>query len=359
MQDQFDQAEQEFFRLRGLFAVGRLSAEEFDEALKHLQVRDEEGRVWMLGANTGRWYYSTLPEWVEGEPVHFSDHAGDMVIANEAIGEESPQDSSPQLVTSPPQDWDGEDEEETAGTRRRLALAFVGIALLFLMIAGVLFSVLNADNLLLASAEMALTPTPTRIAPRAADALPTLAPQAPTATLAPTQVAAVAGTPIPVTVTPGLFIEPTSTEPALSVIPTITRNPRTTLEADSDSASEAPSNRNLPPAVYVTNVRVSPNPPSRSGAVTFTASFWNTNRDGVGMNWRVVLRSGNQDFGESPFTGITIPPGRTDFSVTYAPLNPGPCVPLQVYAVRRRDDNSREYLNGTNQGPFAKTFTFC
>ncbi len=356
MQDQFDQAEQEFFRLRGLFAVGRISAAEFDEALQHLQVTDEEGRVWMLGANTGRWYYTNSPQWVEGDPDNSSNDAGDVVISNERAGEPGyqAQDQPPQTLP----DLSEDDEAETADTRRRLALAFLGIALAFLAIAAILFGLLNSEGLALVSADTLPTATPTRIAPRA-EMQPTFAALVPTA--GPTRTPVSYTTPVPITVAPGApVLEPTSTESALEVIPTITPNPRTTNSAsESELEPEPPTNRNLPPAVYVTNIRVSPNPPTRTGAVTFTTSFWNTNREGVGMNWRIVLRSGNQDFGESPFTGITIPPGRTDFSVTYAPLPEGACVPLQVYAVRRRDDNSREYLYGTDQGPFSRTFTFC
>jgi hypothetical protein len=232
-----------------------------------------------------------------------------------------------------------------------------------------LFSLLNADTLLIASAEMGLTPTATRIAPRAAEELPLPAPPTlstgvpRTPTLSPTQLAAAFATPVPDMITPVLVIEPTSTEPALTVIPTITPRPRATGQAGQaeleQELTEEPNNRTLPPAVYVTNIRTAPNPPPRSGPVTFTASFWNTNREGVGMNWRIVLRAGGQEWGESPYVGITIPPGRTDFSITYVPLNPGPCVPLQVYAVRRNDDNSREYLNGTNQGAFARNIMFC
>src|SRR4051812_33649842 len=69
MQDPFWRVEEEFLRLRGQFAVGQLSAEEFDAALQNLQVQDAEGRVWMMGANTGRWYYSTSPQWVEADPA--------------------------------------------------------------------------------------------------------------------------------------------------------------------------------------------------------------------------------------------------------------------------------------------------
>jgi hypothetical protein len=356
MQDSFHEIEEEFLRLRGMFAVGIITAEEFDAALQELQVEDEEGRVWMIGANTGRWYYTTSPEWVEGDPVQAASSPSDtdsvqnIVFSNQNAlvpVPDSPDtsDSSQELAT-----W--EDKNDTQGSRK-LALVFVGISVALLVIAAISLGVLNTDNLLFASANSSLLPT--RILPRIAASNPSENQSA--ATVTPTRQVQAFATSIPVTPTPALVIEPTSTAPALTVIPTITpnRNPGKPSE---------PKN-SLPPAVYVTGIRVSPNPPPRQGSVTFTASFWNTNRESVPMNWWIILLDPNKpgrnkDYGASQFEGITVPPGRTEYSITFTPVNSeGPCLLLQAFAARRQDDNSRVYLLGTSGSPFGSFHTFC
>lgn len=374
MQNSFQKAEQEFFRLRGLFVTGNLGADEFDAALQQLQVRDEEGRVWMIGANTGRWYYAPTPQWIEAEPhtPEFSDDASEEsenalafpgytllnpassndaasldVASFESAGDARVTIDVPQ---TPPPFLPERAREGLVSKRLVFALFGVGIALAIL--AGILLDAFNIQNPLSASADGKLLPT--RIVPHnTASSLVALAPSA-TATrhveITPF------GTQVPVTATPALVIEPTSTEPVLTVIPTITPN------KNPGKAPEAKSS--LPPAVYVTNIRVSPFPPPRQGQVTFTASFWNTNRESVPMNWRIILldpnRARNKDFGESPFAGITVPPGRTEYSITYMPVNNGgPCMTLQALAARRNDDNSRIFLMGTSGGPYAAGFTFC
>ncbi len=347
MQDAFQQAEEKFFKLRGKFAAGRISAEEFDAALQELVVQDDEGRVWMLGANTGRWYYTTSPQWVEAEPPSnteeiTNDATQDVVVSNDA--HTSRENIAPLIEPRA-----GENERHSFEGKKS-ALAFLGIALALFVLAGIFFGVLNFDSPLFASADA--NPTPTRIVPRVAASNSIANSISPT----PTRHIEPFVTPIPVSPTPALVIEPTTTEPALTVIPTITpnRNPGKAPE----------SNSSLPPAVYITNIRVSPNPPPRQAQVTFTASFWNTNRESVGMYWRIILldpnKARNKDYGESPFAGITVPPGRTEFSISYTPVNSGgPCVTLQALAARRRDDNSRVYLNATNGSAYATSVTFC
>lgn len=351
MSTRFEQAEEEFYRLRGQFAVGRISAEEFDAALQKLSVQDEEGRVWMLGANTGRWYYIS-PQWVEGEPLHATDATETVVLSNRAgVWERTQADDAPSATSS-----QTEEPDET-GARKKFALAFLGLGVAFAIGATLVFGWLNNEMALFASE---IPPaTPTRIVPLAALAPTQALSQPPSPTPPHTRAAQeTIGTPVPITATPALMLEPTSTEPALTVIPTITPNPNQTRTLTE-------SNVALPPAVYVTNIRVSPNPPSRRAEITFTASFYNTNRESVGMNWRIILldpnkEGRNKDFGESPFAGITVPPGRTDFAIRYVPVNTGgACLTLQVLAARRQDDNSRVYLLGTHGSPYAANVTFC
>ena len=54
--DQFRRAEDEYFRLKGQLAAGRITPEQFEAALKNLMLQDAQGRWWMLGPDTGKWH---------------------------------------------------------------------------------------------------------------------------------------------------------------------------------------------------------------------------------------------------------------------------------------------------------------
>lgn len=359
MQEQFRQVQEEYMRLREQFAAGFISAEEFDAALHNLQVEDGEGRVWMLGANTGRWYYATSPRWVEADPIDSANGDTDVVqnavFANETttlLANGARLDSSRKFLFAhtEPDGWRNSSLVQTLG------FGILGMVVALLLAAILFLTVFTPERALFAGADP--NPTATRIVPRAAvvEIPATNTPTPPTATS--TRRIETFRTPLPATATPALVIGRTSSDPVLTLIPSITPN------LNPGRGRTAESNSSLPPAVYVTNIRVFPNPPPKRFPVTFTASFWNTNRESVPMNWRIILqdpnRGGNRDYGESPFAGITVPPGRTEYSITFSPVNSrGPCVSLQVLAARRRDDNSRVFLLSTSGGPYAGYFTFC
>ena len=61
--------ESRFRRLKQALREGRLSEEDFKSEVERLSFRDGEGREWMIGAYSGRWYYlNEDDEWVPGEP---------------------------------------------------------------------------------------------------------------------------------------------------------------------------------------------------------------------------------------------------------------------------------------------------
>ncbi len=66
--ERFENAEREFFKLKGQLAAGRITSEQFDRALKELIVEDMQGRFWMLGADSGKWYVHDGQSWVEANP---------------------------------------------------------------------------------------------------------------------------------------------------------------------------------------------------------------------------------------------------------------------------------------------------
>ncbi len=68
MGDQFREAEATFNQLRARFLERKLSLQEFTDALKKLRIKDDDGRFWVIGAQSGLWYAFEDGEWVERKP---------------------------------------------------------------------------------------------------------------------------------------------------------------------------------------------------------------------------------------------------------------------------------------------------
>ncbi|MBI4674735.1 MAG: hypothetical protein HY741_24075 [Chloroflexi bacterium] len=66
--DKFKQVEDEYFRLKGQLAVGRITAEQFDAALQALVLKDANGRAWMMGVDSAAWYVNEGGAWVQADP---------------------------------------------------------------------------------------------------------------------------------------------------------------------------------------------------------------------------------------------------------------------------------------------------
>lgn len=69
MDNQFTIVEDEYFRLKGQFATGRLTREQFETALQALMFTDAQGRYWMIGADSGKWFVHDGTNWVEQNPT--------------------------------------------------------------------------------------------------------------------------------------------------------------------------------------------------------------------------------------------------------------------------------------------------
>jgi len=68
MADQFREAEATYSLLREKFQDKRISPQEFSDSLKQLRIKDEDGRFWVIGAQSGKWYAFENGEWVEAKP---------------------------------------------------------------------------------------------------------------------------------------------------------------------------------------------------------------------------------------------------------------------------------------------------
>lgn len=76
MEDRFRTVEKRFEELTENFRQGRISKLEFIDSLKQLRFRDEEGKFWMVGAQSGAWHYFDYEknDWVKSSPPALGSH---------------------------------------------------------------------------------------------------------------------------------------------------------------------------------------------------------------------------------------------------------------------------------------------
>ena len=73
MEKSFSQVNEAFDTLKAKFQTGEISRQEFIDEMKKLRIRDDEGRFWMIGAQTGKWYYFDGKDWIQSEPPSQKD----------------------------------------------------------------------------------------------------------------------------------------------------------------------------------------------------------------------------------------------------------------------------------------------
>lgn len=73
MDDKFKDVKADFDRMTSRFRSGEISRREYIEGLKQMRFKDEEGRFWMIGAQTGTWYYFDGKSWVQSSPPSLSE----------------------------------------------------------------------------------------------------------------------------------------------------------------------------------------------------------------------------------------------------------------------------------------------
>lgn len=407
--DKYRHAEEEYFRLRGQFDTGRLSQEDFDEKLRALMVQDEQGRYWMLGADSGKWYYYDGAKWVTGDPFPGAA-AGDNSPTEILQGKPLAPTFSPQtqIASSPPAPRPIGSPRAPAATgsvstrRSPFALILIIGALLLLAVGGYLIFQNRGGLAFIAQQATPITPvlpptitrapSPTFLAALPTESLPTLAPL-PTAipdtavpdtgipptesvatetgiispTLEATTVPTSGPTIIVVTSIPPTEINtptllPTVTNPAPP--PSATPIPPTKAPVKPTS-TPLPTTINAPPGVYVTVITLDPAAPLRNQSVTFHATFVNTTGAPVNYNWIIrtfdpAVKKADKGFGESDHSGITVAPGTTDFSITYVVVTgPGGCKSLYAQATNWLNKNERSPFPNTDGTPFTVYFDVC
>ena len=68
MNKPFEEVEKGFNLLKEEFKSKKISEREYKDRLKKLRIKDENGRSWTIGAQSGQWYYFDGQKWVESSP---------------------------------------------------------------------------------------------------------------------------------------------------------------------------------------------------------------------------------------------------------------------------------------------------
>jgi Tol biopolymer transport system component/tetratricopeptide (TPR) repeat protein len=63
----FHEVENRFQELKNQLDAGTIDEEDFEAELRKLYVTDGEGRYWMMGAQTGQWYYYDGAQWIQAQ----------------------------------------------------------------------------------------------------------------------------------------------------------------------------------------------------------------------------------------------------------------------------------------------------
>lgn len=68
MENAFKKAEETYALLKSRFRRQEISRQEFLNEMKNLQVRDDKARLWMIGNQSGKWYFLRDKEWIQADP---------------------------------------------------------------------------------------------------------------------------------------------------------------------------------------------------------------------------------------------------------------------------------------------------
>lgn len=68
----FKEAETLFLELKHHYRQGNIDEEKYREGLRHIRVRDDEGKVWAIEESTGRWHCFKQGKWVPETPPHYT-----------------------------------------------------------------------------------------------------------------------------------------------------------------------------------------------------------------------------------------------------------------------------------------------
>ena len=293
----FDEAESRFYELKGRLDTGKLTPQEYQARLRELTVLAPDGHTWMIGGQTGRWYFFEAGSWVQGEPkrpppagatvgpqAQRCARCGQPVLTGRSICERCDQSVGasgsappppPPLATRSVAAVPREPGGNRAGRVTAIVLALAAV----LLCAGVAAAAVLLPDSPLRSLLPAIVaaPSPAPPAPAlAATDTPTLAPT-PEATSAPVATATIAPTRTPAPPTATSTGTATHTPP-----PTLTPVPATATRTSTP----------LPPTATATRAPTAVPKPALSGRIAYTVfdaasganNIYVINADGTGAS---------------------------------------------------------------------------
>lgn len=79
----FEQVEQQVKALREKYRAGEISREQLQNELRSLMILDDQGRWWMLGLESNRWYYYDGQSWIAADPPGYAQRIRGSAVRTE------------------------------------------------------------------------------------------------------------------------------------------------------------------------------------------------------------------------------------------------------------------------------------
>ncbi len=81
--ERFEQVEQQVKILREKYRAGEISREQLQNELRGLMILDDQGRWWMIGLESNRWYYYDGQSWVAADPPGYAQRIRGSAVRTE------------------------------------------------------------------------------------------------------------------------------------------------------------------------------------------------------------------------------------------------------------------------------------
>ena len=175
MANTVDEIERRLYLLREKYNAGAISAEQFETEVEKLHFRDQRGVSWMIGAQSGQWYYHDGKQWVQAEPPRPQS------APRGAVPAQGSATAAVQSVTK-----DGKDVE-SSGRLQWILFGCIGLTVVLLILAIVAIGAIYLTSEGPTSAtptSVALLPVPNMPTPTATSAAPVVGDPTPTLALA-------------------------------------------------------------------------------------------------------------------------------------------------------------------------------
>jgi hypothetical protein len=320
----FQNAEEQYYLLKGQFAARRITREQLEAALKQLLFQDSQGRYWTIGSDTGKWYVHDGKTWVEANAP----------ITSKLLVSE--------LYTPQPQ--------PSRGFNVILWLGVLSILIICLL--GVLGIVFASSQGFVKISFGQPTNTPFPVFAPVISTVPVILPTLIAPTVLPT------ASPIVLGMTPTSMPTIATLEPTPSVM-VATQIPTAIPIATPIPSTPTPQ---IPPGIYVTGIRIEPPIPNPGEDTFFNVTFLNTGAGTATYRWLVyVFKPDNtkNSFGETSKVLTSIPVGSGEQRVGTWKVTRGACGTYLARVAWIDDGNRATFFNKPDGLVFEFSFNMC